>query len=144
MLLRDSGLGPLAPGESPIRSTFDFAPHEGGKGFLLTHKISGGFLNAEWKKGSINDPSWSLLSSAPLLSFSSIFDLPLSPLSTQALQKKRGPGENFVPPPSAVNASPPFPVLEWPHDDDAFGTIMQWLYSKIPAVSARARRQEGP
>ena len=24
------------------------------------------------------------------------------------------------------------PVDNYPHEDDAFGTIMQWLYSRIP------------
>ena len=26
------------------------------------------------------------------------------------------------------------PVTSYPHEDDAFGTIMQWLYARIPAT----------
>ena len=48
-------------------------------------------------------------------------------------------GEQMVPlPPDLVNSSYPWPVLAAPHTsshalyhDDAFGTIMQWLYSRI-------------
>eukprot|EP00798_Chlamydomonas_sp_ICE-L_P006522 gene6522-3162_t len=33
--------------------------------------------------------------------------------------------------PSGKNYTQP-PVYEWPYEDDAFATILQWLYSKIP------------
>jgi hypothetical protein len=49
-------------------------------------------------------------------------------------------GDKKIPlPPELQNTSYPWPVLAWPHPssyglnhDDAFGTIMQWLYSRIP------------
>ena len=57
-------------------------------------------------------------------------------------QEDAGPNATRAPGHDALSPGERMGVKHWPHEDDAFGTIMQWLYARI--MTTRGGRLSRP